>query len=346
MALIKNTDLKFGKSIIVYYTIFYTITDIFEVLIAQYCNKQIINYLGIENLVLSFALFFVLLYCFFNNIHIIEKFIRMKFLDFKLHKITNNLKERAFNYTIQHSMSYFNNSFSGDISSKISNISKQFRTSINAISFIINNFIFFIISLIFFAKINIYIAISFLISVIIYLSLHKIFCLDEYAERHKITAEARSKYFGLINDIFTNIINVKSFSQSHLEKINSSKQILNIQSKEKNLMKSRVKMLFMSMFSLFLLFFCTISITAILLLYGKITSGDFVAVVILLHILQFYLKVFLRSIGDYYASKGIINNSIEKLYQPIEIIDKTEKELILTDGMIKFNNITFGYKNK
>ncbi len=122
MALIKNTDLKFGKSIIVYYTIFYTITDIFEVLIAQYCNKQIINYLGIENLVLSFALFFVLLYCFFNNIHIIEKFIRMKFLDFKLAKIVNNLKERAFNYTIQHSMNYFNDSFSGDISSKISNI--------------------------------------------------------------------------------------------------------------------------------------------------------------------------------------------------------------------------------
>ena len=41
-----------------------------------------------------------------------------------------------------------------------------------------------------------------------------------------------------------------------------------------------------------------------------------------------------------------IINSIEKLYQPIEIIDKTEKELTLTDGMIKFNKITFGYKNK
>ena len=46
----------------------------------------------------------------------------------------------------------------------------------------------------------------------------------------------------------------------------------------------------------------------------------------------------------YHASKGIINNSIEKLYQPIEIVDKTEKELILTDGKIVFKNVRFGYE--
>ena len=164
MILAKNTDLKISNKTIAFFVMVLTGTDLFNVFLAQYCNKRIIDYLGIESLNLSFALFLVFLLCIFGNFKSLQHFIENRFVLFKLNKIANKFKEKAFNYTIQHSMSYFNNSFSGDISSKISNISKQFITSINAISIIINNFIFFIISLIFFAKINIYIAISFLIS--------------------------------------------------------------------------------------------------------------------------------------------------------------------------------------
>ena len=96
----------------------------------------------------------------------------------------------------------------------------------------------------------------------------------------------------------------------------------------------------------FILFFSVISISTILLSLKKITSGDFVFIIILLHILRFSIESVVKYSNSYYASIAMINNSIEKLYQPIEIVDKTEKELILTDGMIKFNNITFGYKNK
>ena len=346
MILAKNTDLKISNKTIAFFVIVLAGTDLFNVFLAQYCNKRIIDYLGIESLNLSFALFLVFLFCLFGNFKSLQHFIEKRFVVFKLNKIANKLKEKTFNYTIQHSMSYFNNSFSDDISSKISNVSKQFNIIINSLIHIINHFIIFAISLIFFAKINILIAITLLVSGTIYLIFYKTFCFNEYVSTHKTLAETGSKYFGLINDIFTNIINVKAFSKTYLEKHNSNKYIFNIKKAEKNLTKLRIKRQFFNMISSFILFFSVILISTILLSLEKITSGDFVFIIILLHILRFVIESIVRYSNSYYASRATINNSIEKLYQPIEIVDKIEKELTLTDGKIVFKNVRFEYEKQ
>ena len=228
MILAKGTDLKISNKTIAFFVMVLASMDLFYIFLAQYCNKKIVDYLGIENLNLSFALFLVFLMCCFGNFKSLKTFTENKFIIFKLNKIANKFKEKAFNYTIRHSMNYFNNSFSGDISSKISNISKQFNIIINSLIHIINHFIIFAISLIFFAKINILIAIALLVSGTIYLVFYKTFCFNEYVSTHKVFAENKSKYFGLINDIFANIINVKAFSKTYLEKHNSNKYIFNI----------------------------------------------------------------------------------------------------------------------
>ena len=344
MILAKGTDLKISNKTIAFFVMVRASMDLFYIFLAQYCNKKIVDYLGIENLNLSFALFLVFLMCCFGNFKSLKTFTENKFIIFKLNKIANKFKEKAFNYTIKHSMSYFNNSFSGDISSKISNISKQFNIIINSLIHIINHFIIFAISLIFFAKINILIAIALLVSGTIYLVFYKTFCFNEYVSTHKVFAENKSKYFGLINDIFANIINVKAFSKTFLEKHNSNKYIFDIKKAEKGLIKLSIKRQFFNMVSSFILFFSVISISTILLSLKKITSGDFVFVIILLHILRFVIESIVRYSNSYYASIAIISNSIEKLYQPIEITDKTEKELILTDGKIVFKNVRFGYE--
>ena len=346
MILAKNTDLKISNKTIAFFVIVLAGTDLFNVFLAQYCNKRIIDYLGIESLNLSFALFLVFLFCLFGNFKSLQHFIEKRFVIFKLNKIANKFKEKTFNYTIQHSISYFNNSFSGDISSKISDISKQLKGIVDSLSHIINNFIFFTISFIFFTKVNILIAITLLVSGTIYLVFYKTFCFNEYVSTHKTLAETGSKYFGLINDIFANIINVKAFSKTYLEKHNSNKYIFNIKKAEKNLTKLRIKRQFFNMISSFILFFSVISISTILLSLKKITSGDFVFIIILLHILRFVIESIVRYSNSYYASRATINNSIEKLYQPIEITDKTEKELILTDGKIVFKNVRFGYEKQ
>ena len=344
MILAKGTDLKISNKTIAFFVMVLAGTDLFNVFLAQYCNKRIIDYLGIESLNLSFALFLVFLLCIFGNFKSLQHFIENRFVVFKLNKIANKLKENTFNYTIQHSMSYFNNSFSGDISSKISNISKQLKGIVDSLSHIINNFIFFTISFIFFAKVNILIAIALLVSGTIYLVFYKTFCFNEYVSTHKVFAENKSKYFGLINDIFANIINVKAFSKTFLEKHNSNKYIFDIKKAEKGLIKLSIKRQFFNMVSSFILFFSVISISTILLSLKKITSGDFVFVIVLLHILRFSIESVVKYSNRYYASIAIINNSIEKLYQPIEIVDKTEKELTLTDGKIVFKNVRFGYE--
>lgn len=182
-----------------------------------------------------------------------------------------------------------------------------------------------------------------MISAIIYLLVCEKYS-SQYSEKRKIKEEKKSNYFGFVNDIFLNIINVKSFSHVHFEKCNSNRYLFKILESEKDIMKTQNKVQFLYFFSTFVLFFSTISVATILLSTNKITSGDFVIVVIILHILKFSLRSFMRYINQYYASIGALNNSIEKLYQPIEINNKTQNKLNLFNGKIVFNNITFDYE--
>ena len=343
MILAKNTDLKISNKTIIFLVMVNTIlVGSFTTFIMEYCNKKIIDDLSIENSVLSSVLFLVFLYCFFKNFSSFCHFIWVKFFAFKVAKIRTKSVEKAFSYTIRHSMSYFNNSFSGDISSKISSIGLKLQNLIYVISKLTNNLIFLIMSMFICTKINNYIGISFLTYIIIYLILYKIFFLGEYYKAQKILAENNNRYFGLVNDVFMNIINVKSFSKTNFEKHNSNKHILSIQKNEKNITKLNLKMKFFGIFCEFIKNISIFLVSSILLSLNKITPGDFIMVLAL----KPNIESILQCIKSYYSAMAKINNSIEKLYQPIEITDKTEKELILTDGMIKFNNITFGYKNK
>ena len=341
--LLKNNDLKVNKKDIFIFSMIFVIINLVGVFIVQYFNKKVIDYLTLENITLKFGLFILFFSVIFDCSRLLTKTIELKFVNFKMLKITNKAKEKVFTYTINHSMSFFDNSFSGDISSKISNIGNQLNKFIDSIAHIISNIIFFILSFIFYVSINIYIAISFLISAIIYLLVCEKYS-SQYSEKRKIKEEKKSNYFGFVNDVFLNIINVKSFSHMHFEKCNSNRYLFKILKSEKDIIKTQTKVQFLHFFSTFVLFFSTISVATILLSTNKITSGDFVIVVIILHILKFSLRSFMRYINQYYASIGALNNSIEKLYQPIEINNKTQNKLNLFNGKIVFNNITFDYE--
>ena len=341
--LLKNDNIKVSKKDIFVFTSFYVFVDLINVFLAQYFNKKAIDYLSLDNTTLEFGLFILFIFVLFNCSHLLIESLELKIVEFKLLKTANKEKEKAYNYTLNHSMNYFNNSFSGDISSKISNISKHLKTLITSIAHIINNIVFFIVAFIFYAMINIYVALSFLISAIIFLFICEKYS-KELSNKAKTIANKESQYFGFVNDVFQNIVNVKSFSNTHLEKCSSNRHLHGILLTRKGVINTQIRVQILNSISTFILFFSVISISSILLSKGKIASGDFVAIIIIIHIERFSLKRFMKYINDYYSSMGTLHNSTEKLYQPIEIEDTTKEELKIIEGKIVFNNITFGYE--
>ncbi len=318
------------------------LSDFFGIFIAQYFNKKAINYFQVKSPVFEYGLFLIILYVVFNDGGFLIGILKLRFRKFFCDKIANDIRKDAFNYTIQHSMNYFDNSFSGDLSSKISNLGNNYAKLMNVLKIFFTSSLVFILVLIFYTEINIYLAVCFFIFSVLYFLTY-----TKYSKEHSKTSkekyDAIGKYFGFIVDVFSNIRNVKMFSRYGFERLNSEKNILNLLRSEKKVAKSQIKLQFVSFLAIFCLILSVICISSILLAQNKIGFGDFVAIVIILSISRFVLTKTIKNLNWFYGLKGSIQSSLEKIYQPIEIKDNKNNELNVCSGKIVFKNVIFWY---
>ena len=334
--------LKNKKLVLCGWLVLETLRCFFEVFVAQYFNKKAINYFQVESPVFKTGLLLVILYAISNNGKSFFDIIKPKFKMYLVSVIEKNIREDAFNYTLQHSTNYFNNSFSGDISSKILSIATNYSKMIVILVSFFSNFSVFVFVFIFYAKINIILSILFVVFGIAYCFIYGKYS-KEYSTKTKEKAGTINSYFGFIVDVFSNIQNVKIFSRDRFEKINSGKNALNIMRSEKEVAKAQIKLHFVNFFAVFLLVFPIICTSSILMVKNAINFGDFVAVIIVLSIANFFLTNIIKNLNTFYSLKGNIQNSIEKIYQPIEI-NSGNKKLNISNGKIIFKNVDFKYE--
>ena len=334
--------LKNKKSILLFWIFLELLSEFLGIFVAQYFNKQAINYFQVKSPIFKYGLFLIILYVIFNDGVFLISILKIKFRKLFCDKIANDIRESAFNYTIQHSMNYFNNSFSGDISSKISNLGRNYSKLLNVLRVFIISSTIFIFVVIFYLKINIYLSILFLFFSAIYFFVYAKYSI-EYSKTSKEKSDAVSNYFGFIIDVFTNIRNVKIFSNYKFERFNSKKAVLNVMRKEKMIYKTQTKLQLVNFIATFCLIFSVICISSILLSQHKIGFGDFVAIVIILSISRFILTKTIKNLNWFYGLKGSIQSSIEKIYQPIEIKDNKNDILNVSNGKIIFKNVIFYY---
>ena len=317
--------------------------DFFGIFIAQYFNKKVINYFQIEDQILINGIFLVFLYIIFNNCVFLFKTAMMKFKIKSLECISNKVMNKLFSYTIEHSMNYFNNSFSGAISSKIQSVGYSSADFIESIKKIITSLIIFILIPFFFAKISIYLSILFIIFGAIYFYFFSK-SSREWGKKRKDLSEANSGFFGFLVDDFSNIRNIKIFSNLFMEKLCSKKYIQKIRKTERNLMESQMVNQTISFICTFSLFFSIISTSAVFLSKNKINFGDFTFVIIILSIANFVLKGFIGALNGFYGHKAVIENGLETILKPIEIKDKNNAKNINTiNGKIVFKDVIFAY---
>lgn len=336
--------IKTRKFLLILLLLIMIIHDTAGVFLAQYFNRLLIS--GARNINIPFylCLTYLLMYAFFQNMHYLDKSIMYKIIFNSIAKIKNNLRNNLYSYVIQHSMDYFNNSFSGSLNNKINSIVKDAGKTIELALDFISTIVLAIIAPILYSNINIYIGLSFtIISILYILALTKLRKFRK--EKSKQIAESKNKYFGLINDDFTNILNIKIFSHEKIE-INNVRRINNqILRNAYEFLKTVFIFAIVNFVFCFIFIFSILGISAYMLAQNKINISDFMFVAIITSIFRFVIENSSKKLTIFSDATARLENNLKELIKPIEIKNKpNSKNINITNGKIVFKNINFSYE--
>ena len=315
-----------------------------SIILVPYLSKYLIDNVATMNFL--FGVVIISLYAITESLPYIANIFLVRFRYLFSAKTTEKIRCYIFNYMLRQNNNYFNNNFSGSIAKKVSNITSNFVAFTSSLFDFVAVFLALIIALIMLIVVNYKI----LFIVVVWLPFYVIvsyYLLKNLNKKTVIVEESDSEFYGLINDDFVNITNIKNFSQEEYEfnKLNQSgKKVL------KDRWKETVARNYVSSFNYVnLVFFGVSTLIMCVLSYfsGNITVGTFVSLMILVKVVvsfQAQLVIGLEELTEMY---GTINNGLSLLEHSNEIEDcETAKNIQNISGRIEFKNINFKYNNK
>jgi len=257
-----------------------------------------------------------------------------------------NITNRVYSYIIDHSYKFFQDNYSGTISSKVSNIqvvanelyeNVKFNI-INRITILISTVIlFFIVSKIFVVAVLIFYVVFF---PIVYHLSRKLHLLSEnYTNQRQRTS-------GLIVDSISNIFSVFMFA-------NKMKERGFIQKGLEGILHSEQRMLHYEFYlQLFIgVTYLSISMGVLFILIylkqkGKITIGDFALVLgSLFHMLEVSYSL-VKNVTDFVKDWGELKESFNLFDHKHEVRDKNSAtDLTIKNPSIEFKTVNFSYIN-
>ena len=258
--------------------------------------------------------------------------------------IMADLSNYCFAYLHKHSVNFFNNNFVGALVKKVNRFARSFEGVVDGIIWdflpITINIGLIIIIL---SSRNLWLGLSILIWVIIYIIINYYFSLYKLKYDVKRT-ELNSKVTGVLADTITNQLNVKLFTGYDREnrlfqKINGQLQKLRIFTWNLSNHFNSFQALLMIILEIGIMFYAVT-----LWQKGSITVGDFVLIQTYLSIIIMRLWNFGRIIRNYYENMAEAYEMTEILERPHGIKDsKSAKSLKVEKGEIEFKNVNFAY---
>ena len=251
-----------------------------------------------------------------------------------------------FRYLSSHSHSYFSNRFAGSLSSKVSHASEGSQSTIE--SFLWNYYsttLSLLVTSAYLATTNVKTAILFLLLVLILIPIN-IF-LTKYRRPHVVRYSAQAtKARGYAVDAITNMSAVRQFARTEDEQHRFHEQI--------DLMRLlNLKQWRLSEWSLLINNVLIILFEGIILLYsvyqwtkGTVSVGELVMIVALLASIQGSLIHIGSSLNSFIRRIGEIQEGLSDIIVDYEIDDRADaKRLVVKDGEIHWNNVTFKYED-
>lgn len=255
--------------------------------------------------------------------------------------ITSNMHSKI----MQHHIAFFQDNFSGSISSKVKEAS---HLSLKIIHLMIDNYIqlmlVVIVATILLTKTHWFFSLSLLIWVpicifIIYRNINTVRNLSI------MTAESDAKIWGQVVDSFSNIFSIKYFATNRYEEreLNKVQDEYKQNSWDKGVFLTRLYLLLGLVFSTYIL----ICIYFLISLYQehKITAGDFAFVFAINYKIVDQLFSLTHSLREFITNWGTIEKSLELVANAPVIRDTPNASILyITKGRIEFQGIKFHYK--
>ena len=266
--------------------------------------------------------------------------------DYSWAKLTPLLKKKitseSMEYVMEHSHTFFQNSFSGSLTNKVRDLIKTMPALLETILY---SFLNTILTLIF--------------AFVALFSIHKVFAFGlilwallfifmairaaKLTNRMSLNiARQQTRIMGNIADVFGNVSNVKFFANSHYE----AQRVKLLQNKFTQLFERR---------GFFLVRFFTLHGTSFILYYagciaflvwlyaqGQVTLGDFL---MLFTINNFTIHLMWQSANamrNFLEDLGTANQALNIVNKPHGVVDG-EDELVVSQGEIIFDDVEFSY---
>ena len=252
----------------------------------------------------------------------------------------------AHRYLLDQSYGFFQNEFSGRIATKVMQTALAVRDTVmkllNVLLFVV---IYMITALVLVASADIRLCLPIVIWLGFYILVQRYF-VPKMKNIAMLQADARSLMTGRIVDSYTNIITLKLFSHSSRESDyvrDGMSEFLNTVHPQMRLVtKLNVVLWSLNM----LLIFSTAALGIYLWINGSITPGAIAIVISLAIRLTGMSHWIMWEISSLFENIGTVQDGINTLSVPNAITDSEQaKDLQVTEGDIRFDNVSFAYND-
>lgn len=247
-------------------------------------------------------------------------------------------------YLLGQSISYFQNEFSGRISAKVMQTALAVRETLMKLFDVLNYVIVYFIGTLFLAASADWRLmlpfIGWLLTYIVILS----YFIPKLERASEAQADARSLMTGRVVDTYTNITTVKLFSHDQREENHARDAFLSFQSTVHKQMRL-ISLVSFSVYASNCLLLFSVGVLGIYLwMQGAILVGAIAIVIGLVLRLNGMAQWIMWEMTALFENIGIVKDGMNSIARPRLIEDKPNaKQLIVTKGDIRFENIGFHY---
>ena len=266
--------------------------------------------------------------------------------DFSWAKLTPLLKKKiivkSMTYVMSHSHTFFQNNFSGALSSKIRDL---FKSTPKLLEMVLYNFLHVALCLIFAFFTLLLVHKYFAIALVFWAALFIFMAIRAAKLTNRMSlnvAKQQTKIMGNIVDALGNISNVKLFANSSFE----SKRISTFQNKYSRLFERRGIFLvkFFTLHGLTFALYFTGCIALLIWLYSqnRVTLGDFLMIFTINNWIIHIMWMTANQMRTFLEELGTVDQALSILEEPLQIKDGTN-EIQVEKGEITFENVKFAY---
>lgn len=259
--------------------------------------------------------------------------------------IKSAMSEDVFTYLLHHSHDFFQNTFTGSLTKKISDL-----VEIENIISIPNDWFIPRLLALIIASVTLFTAVHPIFGIILFVWTILFVGFSYIASRRsenlsRLHSESGAKMFGTMSDSFTNVMSIKLFANIPNEVLNVQSDLKVLVSNDRNLQWYILKVSFVQGCGVTLLTACM----TIALIYGRLHGwigvGDFALVLALTTTFVEAVYGVGQQMQRFAKSIGMVNQALNFVRVPHEITNMPDALPIhIKKGEMKFQNVCFQYK--